>query len=86
MLGFDSESANPISCPPVNTDKNQKMTTKDAIREQAWTAIEQAGAAHTKKVHDRIPHFRSAEEAALRIFELDIWQNAQVIKGNPDRP
>jgi len=62
------------------------MPTKDEIREQVWTVIEQAGAAHIKKVHDRIPHFRGAEEAALRIFKLDIWQNARVIKGNPDKP
>ena len=62
------------------------MITKDAIRELVWSAIEQAGAAHTEKVHGRIPYFRGASEAALRIFELAVWQNAQVIKGNPDRP
>ena len=86
MVGFDSELSNSKFRPSVNSPKRQKMITKDEIREQVWTAIEQAGAAHTKKVHDRIPYFKGASEAALRIFELEVWQNAIVIKGNPDRP
>lgn len=86
MIGFEPDLSNHKFSPPANTRRSQKMITKDEIREQVWSAIEQAGAAHTKKVHDRIPHFRGAVEAALRIFELDVWQNARVIKGNPDRP
>lgn len=86
MLGFVSLIAkrnfSPIDyCPRIHT-----MITKDEVRELVWSALEEAGAAHTKNVHDRIPHFRGCEEAALRIFELGIWQNARVIKGNPDKP
>ena len=62
------------------------MITKDEIRELVWSAIENAGAAHTENVHDRIPYFRGTSEASLRIFKLEIWQKAQFIKGNPDRP
>ncbi|MBR85069.1 MAG: 5-formyltetrahydrofolate cyclo-ligase [Euryarchaeota archaeon] len=60
--------------------------SKDDVREMVWSAIEEADAAHTKKVHDRIPFFRGAEQAAERVFELEVWQNARVIKGNPDKP
>ena len=47
--------------------------------------MELASAAHTKKVHDKIPYFRGAQEAADRVFGLPAWQTAQVLKGNPDK-
>ena len=62
------------------------MISKDEVRELVWSAMEQAGAAHTWKVHGRIPHFRGAEEAAQRVFELPVWLEARVLKGNPDKP
>ena len=61
------------------------MRSKDEVREAVWSAMEEARAAHTRKLHDRIPHFRGCEEAAERVGELEAWQNAQVIKGNPDK-
>jgi 5-formyltetrahydrofolate cyclo-ligase len=61
------------------------MRSKDEVREAVWTAMELAGAAHTKKVHDKIPYFRGAQEAADQVFELPAWQNARVLKGNPDK-
>lgn len=61
------------------------MRDKDAIREWMWTALEQAKVVRTKNVHDKIPHFRGAEEAAERVFELQVWQQAKVIKSNPDK-
>ena len=62
------------------------MMSKDEVREMVWSAMERAGAAHTKKVHDRIPYFRGAEEAAQPIFDLPVWRDARVLKGNPDKP
>ena len=59
--------------------------SKDEVREMVWSAMEAAGAAHTKKLHDKIPHFRGFEEAAARVFDLPVWQAARVIKGNPDK-
>ena len=47
--------------------------------------MELASAAHTKKVHDKIPYFRGAQEAADRVFGLPAWQTAQVLKGTPDK-
>jgi len=61
------------------------MRDKDSIRETVWTALEQAKVVRTKNVHDKIPHFRGAEEAAERVFELTIWQQARIIKSNPDK-
>ncbi len=61
------------------------MMTKDEVRELVWSAMEQAGAAHTKKVRDRIPYFKGAEEAAQRVFELPVWGDARVLKGKPDK-
>jgi 5-formyltetrahydrofolate cyclo-ligase len=61
------------------------MRSKDEVRETVWSAMEAAGAAHTKKLHDKIPHFRGFEEAAARVFDLPVWQAARVVKGNPDK-
>ncbi len=61
------------------------MRSKQEIRAGVWAAMEQAGAAHTRKLHDKIPHFRGCEAAAGRVGELDAWQAARVIKGNPDK-
>ena len=40
------------------------MRSKDEVREAVWSAMEEARAAHTRKLHDRIPHFRGCEAAA----------------------
>jgi 5-formyltetrahydrofolate cyclo-ligase len=37
-------------------------------------------------LHDRIPNFAGAEEAARRLTELPEWHRAQRIKCNPDAP
>ena len=62
------------------------MIDKEGARELVWSAMEEAGAAHTKDVHGRIPHFRGAEEAAQLLFRLPVWREARVLKGNPDKP
>lgn len=62
------------------------MRGKFDIREAVWSAMEAAGAAHTKKVHEKIPYFRGSQEAAERVFELSVWQDARVLKSNPDKP
>jgi 5-formyltetrahydrofolate cyclo-ligase len=61
------------------------MRDKWAIRESVWTALEQAGVVRTKNVHDKIPHFKGDEEAARRVFDLEVWRQARVIKSNPDK-
>ena len=61
------------------------MRSKDEVRELVWSAMEEARAAHTRKLHDKIPHFRGCEAAADRVGELKAWREARVIKGNPDK-
>ncbi len=61
------------------------MRDKFAIREEVWTALEQARVVRGKTVHDKIPDFYGAWEAAARVFELEVWQRARVIKSNPDK-
>ena len=61
------------------------MRSKDEVREAVWSAMEEAKAAHTRKLHDKIPHFRGCEAAAECVGDLQAWQDARVIKGNPDK-
>ena len=61
------------------------MRDKFAIREEVWTALEQARVVRGKSVHDKIPDFYGAQEAAQRVFDLPVWQQARVIKSNPDK-
>lgn len=61
------------------------MRDKDSIREEVWTALEQAKVARAKSVHDKIPHFKGAEAAADLVAGLEVWQRARVVKSNPDK-
>ena len=61
------------------------MRDKDSIREEIWTALEQAKVARAKSVHDKIPHFKGAEAAADLVAGLEVWQRARVVKSNPDK-
>ncbi len=61
------------------------MRDKDSIREEVWTAMEQSRVARAKNVHDKIPHFKGAEAAADLVGDLEVWQNARVVKSNPDK-
>lgn len=58
---------------------------KEALRQQVWSTL------HDQKLTRRvpfghIPNFIGAEQAATRLRELPIWQEAKVIKCNPDSP
>ena len=61
------------------------MRDKFAIREEVWTALEQAKVVRGRTVHDKIPDFYGSKEAAERVFDLEVWQQARVIKSNPDK-
>ncbi|MSQ17743.1 MAG: 5-formyltetrahydrofolate cyclo-ligase [Dehalococcoidia bacterium] len=61
------------------------MRDKSEVREMVWSALERAGVVRGESAHDRIPDFVGAEAAAQRVFDLDCWRRAQVIKSNPDR-
>ncbi len=60
---------------------------KEAIRRAVWDHMEREDlAAFPRPVHGRIPNFVGAEEAAHRAGALELWEDAHVIKANPDSP
>lgn len=60
-----------------------RNSTKDVLREEVWSALETTGAG-LGPVRSRIPNYRDAHVAAARLAELRIWQEAEVVKCNPD--
>ncbi len=71
------------------TDQHQawgdRNPTKEALRQRIWTTLKSEGV--TKRdPFGRIPNFVGAALAADRLAQLPIWQNADVIKCNPDSP
>jgi 5-formyltetrahydrofolate cyclo-ligase len=58
---------------------------KRAARERVWTILDEAGAVDPPGAAGHIPSFVGADAAARRLAELDVWQQAQVIKSNPDK-
>ncbi|MDZ7731190.1 MAG: 5-formyltetrahydrofolate cyclo-ligase [Natrialbaceae archaeon] len=60
---------------------------KQAIRKRVWDDLEERGIARFPyPPHGRIPNFEGAGEAADRLSDLEAWQDADVIKANPDAP
>jgi len=60
---------------------------KQSLRERIWKELEEKGiAVFPRPVYGRIPNFKSAEKAAIRLFSLDIWNKAKTVKVNPDSP
>lgn len=60
---------------------------KQELREQIWDELEERGEARFPyPPHGRIPNFNGASKAAERLTAEKVWQNADVIKSNPDAP
>ncbi|MEM0981778.1 MAG: 5-formyltetrahydrofolate cyclo-ligase [Cyanobacteria bacterium P01_H01_bin.58] len=58
---------------------------KDALRHEIWETLKAYQATKRDPV-GHIPNFIGGELAAERLATLDIWQQAKVIKCNPDSP
>lgn len=56
---------------------------KQAIRERVWDRLRRDGV--SSDPHGRIPDFVGAVATAQRLAALPAWQQAQVIKANPDQ-
>lgn len=56
---------------------------KDVIRQSVWSTLEETGAG-VGSVWSHIPNFVGADKAAARLAELPIWQQARIVKANPD--
>jgi 5-formyltetrahydrofolate cyclo-ligase len=59
---------------------------KQKIRERIWKLLEQNKASRFPGARGRIPNFVGSESCARWLSELLEWQNAKVIKSNPDSP
>ena len=60
-----------------------RNSLKDNLRNKVWEQLEQSGTA-IGDPWSKIPNFKGAKEAALRLTELDFWKPARVVKSNPD--
>lgn len=59
---------------------------KQKIRERIWKLLEQKKASRFPGARGRIPNFVGSESCARWLNELPEWQNAKIIKSNPDSP
>ncbi len=60
---------------------------KQDQRERIWDELEESGVARFPyPPHGRIPNFENAADAAERLAATPQWQDAAVIKSNPDSP
>ncbi|SES18387.1 5-formyltetrahydrofolate cyclo-ligase [Salipaludibacillus aurantiacus] len=60
---------------------------KHTLREQVWDKMtEEKVGRFPFPLKGRIPNFKGAEKAASRVFKLDIYKKAEVVKVNPDSP
>lgn len=57
---------------------------KQTVREQVWSQLERAGAVQPG-VCGYIPAFERAGQAAGRLADLPVWQQAQILQVVPDR-
>lgn len=63
------------------------LSEKEMIRRKIWRVMDETGVSKfPKPVFGRIPNFVGAEEAARRLVEQVEFQDAEVIKVNPDAP
>jgi len=60
---------------------------KSEIRDHVWALLtERRVGRFPLPLHDRIPNFAGAEDAARRLADVPEWQAARRIKCNPDAP
>ncbi len=62
------------------------MSSKQEIRDRIWQAMIDAKVAAFPGARGRIPNFVGAGLAAEKVFETDVWKQAETIKSNPDLP
>jgi 5-formyltetrahydrofolate cyclo-ligase len=67
----------------VETEWSGYHEDKDALRSAIWRRLKEQDVSPYEPF-GHIPSFVGAEDAAALLAELPIWQEAQVIKSNPD--
>lgn len=62
-----------------------RNSDKDLLRQEIWQSLEDSGM-NIGPVWSRISNWVGADVAAKRLSELDFWNEADVVKCNPDPP
>ena len=62
------------------------LAAKAALRDEVWTALAEANVTRFPGPRGRIPNFRGAEAAAVRLASTEAWAAAGTLKANPDSP
>lgn len=60
--------------------------TKQEIREAVWSLLQAEHVARFPGARGRIPNFTGAEQCAVGVADLEVWEAARFIKANPDSP
>lgn len=71
--------------PATPTEWSGYHSDKDRLRAEVWARLRQEGVSRRDPV-GHIPNFVGAEQAADQLAALSIWQQATVVKCNPDSP
>lgn len=79
----NSSQANAPQASP--TEWSGRYADKDSLRSQVWATLKAQKAVRRDPV-GHIPNFIGADLAAEQLAALSIWQQAQVVKCNPDSP
>ena len=68
-------------------EKDREFVSKEEIRQTVWDHLEQTDqAASPRPVHQRIPNYQGAGQAALLLAGLQEFREARRVKVNPDKP
>ena len=71
----------------LHIDIQDCSITKQDIRIKVWDYLEQKNLANfPRPVHNRIPNFQGASQAGQSLSKLTEFQEAKVVKVNPDKP
>jgi 5-formyltetrahydrofolate cyclo-ligase len=71
---------------PESNDVAATSDSKQRLREEIWRALTVNKVARFPGAQGRIPNFIGAEAAARHLATLPVWQQARVLKCNPDAP
>jgi len=63
-----------------------RILSKQELRERVWFTMQEKRVARFPGAVGRIPNFLAAEKCAEHVGSLEVWENAQTIKANPDSP
>ncbi|MBD2018751.1 5-formyltetrahydrofolate cyclo-ligase, partial [Leptolyngbya sp. FACHB-36] len=69
----------------ANTEWSGRHADKDSLRTDVWSRLKQAQVA-VRDPFGHIPNFVGAAQAADRLAALPSWQQATIVKCNPDSP